>query len=550
MTRSSHAFERLVLALCLSVSCAVVASLLVILARLPFEFTNYVVVVLALGLIGIWLLYKPNRIVSIRKMQNLSRYWLPMVLFLFHLGLWSIYLFTYPYFPNTEPPDAYCHAELTLTVLQGAFTSPIGPTGFAGGAHVLFAFVSSYFGVGVIPAERETAAFVESLSVLVAYSLFQRILPSKLAGDYASVAYATIIPAGFVYYASVGAYPNIVGDFFVLTSLLIAVMIQPKPKIRAVVTAVVVESVALISHVSALIFLLLIVGFSVVVFIHFRSQLRGYVISNLGFFLVPTAGVVATPFLVFRELSYVSALYLELHYDLGLIFSVWIHNYLYLPGYLNAILLLVAFVFVVAKFRGNIWPVFLACWFAMLIFLVFIGTQDWRMVLLSFVPGAGLLGILLATVHERLEHLLLEWIKTLRMRRLAAISVMLIIVVVLAAGGPSAYALSHAVAAGQSTKQRNVYNSMIWIEQSTPPNSRVASVGLWLEYRYLPIVADRTYVGDFQLNSTGISTLHSSQVFDYVAVSTSFSGLNSFYGGAFRLKYQNPDVVIFLILTD
>jgi len=141
---------------------------------------------------------------GVGKLRELSQYWLPVVLFLFHLILWTIYLVSYPYFPNTEPPDAVWHAEITLSVLHGVFTTPIGPAGFAGGAHILFAFISAYFGVGVIFAERATAAFVESLSVLVAYCLFHRILPSNRAADYASVAFAVIVPAGFFYYSNLG----------------------------------------------------------------------------------------------------------------------------------------------------------------------------------------------------------------------------------------------------------------------------------------------------------------------------------------------------------
>jgi hypothetical protein len=538
----------MVLSICLSLSCAIISASLVIVARLPFQFTDYVLVVLAVFLTGLWLRSSPKLRGIREKLRELSRYWLPIGLFLFHLVLWAIYLVNYPYFPNTGPPDAVFHAEITLSVLQGAFTSPISQSGFAGGAHILFAFISTYFGVGVILAERVTAAFVESFSVLVAYCLFHRILPSKLAGDYASVAFAIIVPAGFFYYANVGAYPNIVGDFFVLTSLLVAVAIQSELSISSVITIVVVEVIALVSHVSVLIFLLLIIGFSLVVFIRFRSELRAYMISNLGFFLVPIAAVLSTPFLVVRELSYVSGFYLDLHNDLGLTLGVWVHNYLFLAGYLNSVLLMAAFVFVIVKFRSSIWPAFLAVWFGLLIFLVFIGTQDWRMVLLSFVPGAGLLGILLSRVHEVLEQLALPWIRHVRVRRAASISVMLILIVILAAGGPSAYALSHALSSGQAARQGNIYDSMVWLKVSTPQNSSVASVGLPLEYRYLPVMANRGYVGDFELNSTGIIELHTSLAFKYLAVSTAFNGLNTFYSSSiFRLEYQNANVVIFLI---
>jgi hypothetical protein len=548
--RGSNAFERVVLSLCMSIACVMLASVSIIVARLPFQFADYGLLVLAGALAWVWLFSKPKVVLSVGKLRQLSQYWLPMVLFVFHLVLWTTYLMNYPYFSNTEPPDAVWHAEITLSVLRGTFTTPIGPTGFAGGAHILFAFISSYFGVSVILAERVTAAFVESLSVLVAYCLFHRILPSRLAADYASVAFAIIVPAGFVYYANVGAYPNIVGDFFVLASLLVAVTIQARLTIASVVTAVVLESIALISHVSALIFLLLVVGFSLVVFAHFRSQFRGYVISTLGFFLIPIAGVVAAPFLVMRELSYVSFLYLDLHNDLALVLGTWIHNYLFLAGSVNFILIMAAFVWTIVKVRSRIGPAFLTAWFSLLIVLVFIGTQDWRMVLLSFVPGAGLLGMLLSRVQEALEKMALPRIRGVRMRRIVVISLMLGFVAIMAAQGPTAYALGHAFSNGQAARQNDVYDSMIWIQDNTSPKSVVVSVAIPLEYRYLPVVANRSYAGDFQLNSTGIMKLQSSLAFNYIAVSTNFSALNTFYlSNSFRLEYQNPNVVIFLIQT-
>jgi len=546
----SNAIEVVSLSLCLSLAAIMISSCLIIVAKLPFQLASYGVLIIAAGLTVAWLCTKPKLVVSFGKLRELSQYWLPAALFLFHLILWAVYSVSYPYFPNTEPPDAVFHAEITLSVLHGAFTTPIGPTGFAGGAHILFAFVSTYFGVGVILAERATAAVVESLCVLVAYCLFRRILPSRLTADYASVAFAVIVPAGFVYYSNVGAYPNILGDFFVLTSLLFAVAIQWRLTAASIVTVVVVEFIALISHVSALIFLLLVVGFSLVVLTRFRSQLHLYVISNLGFFLIPIAGVVAVPFLIMRELSYVSGFYLNLHNDLGLVLGVWIYNYLFLAGSVNFVLLMVALVWTIVKLRSSIWPVFLVSWFSLLIVLVFIGTQDWRMVLLSFVPGAGLLGILLSRVQESLEKVALPRIRGMRIRRVLVVSLMLVFVAIMAAEGPSTYALGHAFSNGQAVRQENIYDSMLWIRVNTSPNSVIASVAFPLEYRYLPVVSNRSYAGDFLLNATGIMKLQSFSGFNYVAVSTNFSALNTFYlSNSFRLEYQNPEVVIFLIQT-
>jgi hypothetical protein len=256
------------------------------------------------------------------------------------------------------------------------------------------------------------------------------------------------------------------------------------------------------------------------------------------------------PVAVNRELAYVSRLYLTFQNDLAVLMRVWLHNYLFLTGSINFILLVAAFVWAIVRLRNSFWPAFLAAWFTVLLLLVFIGTQDWRMVLLSFVPGAGLIGILLARLQESLEKTTLPKIHVQRIGGTAAKVLMLLLVVGLAANGPTAYALSHAFSTGQATTQTYIYDSMVWIQANSPLNSSVVSVGLPLEYRYLPLIANRTYFGDFQLNSTGILKLKSTVTFNYVVVSTTFKDLGTFNASnAFRIAYANPSVVVLLVIT-
>ena len=129
-------------------------------------------------------------------------------------------------------------------------------------------------------------------------------------------------------------------------------------------------------------------------------------------------------------------------------------------------------------------------------------------------------------------------------------SMMLVLVVVLTAGGPWAYALSHAFSNGESTRQGYIYDSMVWVQNNAPTNSTVISVGFPLEYRYLFVVTSRNYGGEFPLNATGVMSLHSRLQFNYVVVSTSFGGINTFYhSDVLRPEYQNPDVVIFQVFA-
>lgn len=546
LNRNASLLERLVLSSCLGLATAVLIGSLIVVIHLQFSLAEALMVGCALALTLLSLYTKPK--ISFRKLTALqySSYWLPAVLFVVHLTLWALYMNTYPYFSNTADPDVLWHWEITNSILAGANAGPIAARGFPVGAHILFAFVASYFQVNVLTAMRFTAAFVESFSVLVAYCLFHRLLSSKLAADYASVAYAIIIPAGLVYYAGLGAYPNIMGDFFVLTSFLMAVLVRGNLTFRSVATVVLVEGVALVSHVSAVIFALLVIVYSPFVFWAFRSQLRAYLLSNLGFFLFPAAAVLAASFLVGRVFNYIFSLYFQVVTNLTVYSQVWTHNFLFLPGPLNFVLLLAGFLWAVAKGRGSIWVMFLVAWFALLNGLVFFATFGDRLILLSFVPGAGLMGLILTEIHEAIQRIALPRISTPNLRRLLVPVVMLGLVAILAFNGPGPLYVSQVLAPGQAPMQRGIYESMLWIGANTTVGSSVASVGLWKWYRYLPLETNRSWVGDFQLGPDQMLKLRTSLNFSYIAVSTSFPGLPTFSSSdVLHVAYRNTDVIIF-----
>jgi hypothetical protein len=163
--------------------------------------------------------------------------------------------------PNSDAIDVVWHSEIASKVLQRTVGGPVAAAVFPAGAHILFAFVSRYIGLDILHTPRIAAAAIESLSVLVAYFLFRRLFSSKLAADYASVSFGLLISSGFVYYARLGAYPNIVGDFFVLTSMLIAIVVIENSTARSIVAAVLIQGAALASHVSVIVFAALVILF-------------------------------------------------------------------------------------------------------------------------------------------------------------------------------------------------------------------------------------------------------------------------------------------------
>jgi len=545
----ANAVEKVVLAVSLGLACAMLAGVLSIVAGLAFDIVgNGILFAVAVALVVAWLFRKPKLVHPKLKVNELWRYWLPAALFSFHLALWAIYLIKYPYFPNSLPMDVVWHSDITSFVLRRAVAGPLAEACFPTGSHILFAFVSTYLGIDVLPSLRITSAAVETLSVLVAFCLFQRLLPTRQAAAYATVAFSLVIPAGLVYYARVGAYPNIIGDFFALVSLLLALIVSEKLTLRSVLTAALVQSTALMSHISVAVLAALVICFSVAVLRQFRSQFRIYLISNVGFFAFPMVALAAAPTLLAREFAYVSTYYLELNNNLGLILRQWLHNYLFLAGSLNFILLMAAFGWIAIKSEKRIWSLFLVAWFGLLFLLVFVSTNDWRLVLLSLVPGAGLLGLLLSRLQQTLEKVTVEKIPAAKLRQICVNFVMLAMVIVLTIGGPTVFAMSEALANRQALSQSHIYESMVWLQANSSRDCVVISVHLQKEYRYLPIVANRSYRGDYELDSQGILKLRGNFQFDYVTVSTDFSGFETFYD-AFRAVYRNPAVAIFEVQT-
>jgi len=550
ISRKLDGLEKVILAASLGITSLFLIASFTIVTRLPSDLVVFSVSVLTIiGLVAVWLYRRPRTLHPKMEISKLARYWLPLCLFSFHVALWAIYFTNYPYFPNSDAIDVVWHSDITNQVLQGSIVGPVAAPGFPAGSHILFAFVSQFLGLDVLSSLRVTAAVIESLSVLVACCLFRRLFSSRLAADYAAVSFALVIPSGFIYYAKIGAYPNIIGDFFVLTSLLIAAIVMQKATARPIVTAAIIQAVALFSHISVIVFGGLVILFAPVVWIRYRSKFRAYFLSNLGFFVFPTVALIFASRTVAAQVTYTSTLYLDLNNNVGLVFQQWLHNYVLFAGPLGFLLVIIAAIWVRVRLQKRLWPSFFAGWFTLLFLMVFVSTNDWRLALLSMVPGAGLLGLFLSRLHEAIEKLATPRFARVGIGKSTVVVLMLFLILVLAVQGPTAFVVSQDLASRQASVQSNIYDSMTWIQTHTQPDTAVVSVGLQREYQYLPVITNRTYRGDFNLDSEGILKLQTEFTFRFAAVSNNFSGLNSFYGSNnFRTVYQNPDVVIFELI--
>ncbi len=556
IARRTNALEKIAAACGLGVAFAIFLGMLSLVTsvRIGLISDGAFICLIASG-IGAWWVRKPLSSRFGLRISFSRKYLLLAALLTFHGLLWVFYLLNYPYFPGNDTMDVVWHSMATKTLvhlaLTGGSTQVAFPTS-SFGSRVLFTFVSIYFGVDVLPSLRITSAIIDVLSVLVGYCLFKRLFSFGRDSEYATVAFALLISAGMVYYVRLGAFPNMVGDFLVLTSLLIAVIVSERLTMISFLTAFFIEGIALFSHISVLIVSLLVIGFSAVVLVKSRAKLHAYLISNMGFFVLPVIVFVLIRSLSALEIQYIISYYLDLSNNLTLVLGMWLHNYILFAGPLNFVLLIVAVVWALItshKEIQRIWSAFFVVWFGLLFLLVLIGTNDWRMVLLSFVPGAGLLGQFLSKLHDALE----SGLRTLptRIRRVVPYLVMVSLIAAMVVSGPATYTINAGLTGGQATRQSEIYQSMIWLETNSPAGATVISVGLQKEYRYLPVIGNRSYVGDYAVNSSDILQLRSNLGFDYVVVSTDFSLLQSYYHvNSFRTVFDNHEVVIFKIATD
>jgi hypothetical protein len=96
--------------------------------------------------------------------------------------------------------------------------------------------------------------------------------------------------------------------------------------------------------------------------------------------------------------------------------------------------------------------------------------------------------------------------------------------------------------------QSAIYESMVWLEHSDCAVSRVASVGLWPDYQYLPALTGIPYAGDFVKPPDYLLQKSTLLGFHCLAVNTSNQYSQSFAdNSSFQKEHSNQIVVIYLI---
>jgi hypothetical protein len=107
--------------------------------------------------------------------------------------------------------------------------------------------------------------------------------------------------------------------------------------------------------------------------------------------------------------------------------------------------------------------------------------------------------------------------------------------------------ISSAYDPSERARQQAVFDSMIWLGQNSC-SSGVASVGLGIDYRYLPVLTGIKYDGDFDKPANELQQKSQTLGFHCLAVALANQNFQTFQlDSAFHEEYRNKIVVLFTI---
>lgn len=459
-----------------------------------------------------------------------------------------------PYFPTAEASDAIAHASLAEAILLGDGRNLLlHNSSYPLGLHFAAAVISSTAGINVLDSLRLLLSLVLIDIVLLTYFTAREVLGDERLAGIAVLVGAFAIPADLIHFISVGTFANVVADGLILALLWQLFCFIKAPSKRAGSTLALLGLAGVVVHSSIIIFFVLLWAMIPIVFLMLRGHLRRYVLaasySISGIFLII---LVASP--VFgRNMGRLLGAYFTLansnlpnaqvSFLIAYLNLLW--NFRALMGWTSAIATALAIIFVLLKPRKSIAELFMVVWIALLVVGALVsGTTD-RFVLFSMIPAtflvAGLLGWgsdLLAT-HRKFH------IRTPKIRMIVVALVLLMLV----AYGQFPRLTSAAYDSVNRSRQMGVQASMGWLMQGNCPRG-VASLGLWVEYRFLPTLTGIQYFGDL-LYWSKPDTVYKKSVelgFSCVAMETGNQNFHLFeVDSRFQERYRNDAVAIFLV---
>ena len=449
-----------------------------------------------------------------------------------------------PFYPTADADDPITHAQVVEGISNGLGRTLLLQSNFAIGMHFVSAVMARLLAVDSLDAIRFLLSVVIVVSVFLTYFCARSLLGNRIAANLTLIVAAFIIPADAIHFIKVGTFPNILSDALVVAMLWLIASYTREPSRALGLTLTFLGLAGLFVHSTFLMFLgalwLALPAFLVSYRRYFKNYLKSLFFTTAGLFcLFVLLGSFVSASLGRIFTGYVEASFSPTPLPLTLQILVW--NYLALASPLATLSIIAAIVFVLAKQRNAIWPVFACMWFGLLVVAAIISDQGWRFILLSMVPASFLLGSSLGSLGE---------LSALRARRnwsTARRMLLPILLFGLILSGSFVGLLPRAFDPSSRVKEEAVVNSMWWLKQNGDGRS-VASVELPLDYRYLTTLTGIAYAGDFNESANSMVAQAGGGRFVYVAVAIQGTQFPTFELSSMVVeKYQNSVVAIFLI---
>jgi hypothetical protein len=448
-----------------------------------------------------------------------------------------------PYYPTAQAPDLLTHTLVTNAIINGDGRSTLLTAGFPIGLHFVAATISTLIDIGALQTLRIVVSAVLMTTVPLVYVSARELLGDPKAAGMAVLVAAFALPVDALHFVRIGTFPNLMSDAIILTVVWLAFRYVRHPNHSLGVTLTFLGLGGTFMHSSFLILLAVLWVSVPLAFILFRQHAHNYTRAT-AYSTIGLALFALLAFFTFQaNLQRVAGSYFVVGGA-----SVWRialtefgRSVLTFLGPVNAIALMCS-AFFITEYRRNLGSALSLLWLFLMVPGALASGQEYRFVLFSMVPGAYLLGDTMVKAPSLLAGTSIGSVRKLTKTVMAMVFLLLVV---------SGVFPSIAVASfnpSERNYQSAVYDSMLWLERSGC-SKKVASVGLWPDYEYLPALTGVPYAGDFVRPPDIMLQKRISLGFNCIAVSRNSRYFAAFESnGALIIKYRNELVVIFAIV--
>ncbi len=496
----------------------------------------------AVAVIGVCLFRRPPTFSKGMRISVSTGSWALGFSFLAYVILILGLFWSAPYYPTAQAPDLLTHAQFTSAIVSGDGRSVLLKSDFPIGLHFAAATIASLGNIVALQALRimASADCLQSCR-FCSYQLVKCWGMLKLqAPRYWSLHFA--MPADTLHLFRIGTFPNLMSDMIMLTVVWLAFRYVKQPSLTLGLTLTFLGVGGAFMHSSFLILLAVFWVAAPFVFKLYRREARVYAKAAA----FSTGGVTAFALLVFfsfhANLQRLAGAYIVVSGTLvsRMAFNEFARSLLTFLGPVNVVALICAGVFAL-KFRTNLGLVFSFLWLLLMVPGAFVSAQEYRFILFAMLPGAYLVGYMLANVHR-----LLGFSTDVRLQKVARPVAVLIFLLLIVSGTFPSIAAQAFNPSGRNS-QYAIHDSMVWVQHSSC-STGVASLGLWPDYEYLPALTGVQYMGDY--NRSPNYVLQESTILGFHCLVASRS--NQFFSQyenntAFQEKYQNELITVFAI---